>query len=228
MFPAAALAAVLFAAPAPVTADELAPLLGARAEIEGLAALEEGRYRDAAAKLAASEQPGARFVRALALVEAGRAADALKPLEALEARLPAIADRVAYLRGLALVAAGRPGDALVAWSTVPDGSLLAPEARLERGRVAARQGDRDAALAALAPLAAVAAPQDLSRSDHGATALLLSARLREETDPAAARRDLLACWAEHPLAPEAAECRTLLPSLAAPHGAAPGAEDVLR
>ncbi len=78
MFPAAALA-VLLAAPAPVTAAELAPLLGARAEVEGLAALEEGRYRDAAAKLAASEQPGARFVRALALVEAGRPADALRP-----------------------------------------------------------------------------------------------------------------------------------------------------
>ncbi|HEX9052890.1 MAG TPA: transglycosylase SLT domain-containing protein [Anaeromyxobacter sp.] len=227
MFPAAALA-VLLAAPAPVTAAELAPLLGARAEVEGLAALEEGRYRDAAAKLAASEQPGARFVRALALVEAGRPADALAPLEDLGARLPEIADRLAYLRGLALDAAGRPGDALAAWAAVPDGSLLAAEARLERGRVAARQGDLEGALAALAPLAAAAAPQDASRADHGATALLLSARLREKTDPAAARRDLLACWSEHPLAPEAVECRTALTSLAAPHDAPPGAEDVLR
>jgi soluble lytic murein transglycosylase len=228
MVPAAALAALFLTASTPVTAAELAPLLGARAEVEALAALEDGRYRDAAAKLAADDQPGARFVRALALVGAGHAAEALKPLQGLDARLPEIADRIAYLKGLALDASGRPGEALAAWSSVPDGSLLAPEARLERGRVAARQGDREAALAALAPLAAVAVPQDLSKPDHGATALFLSARLREKADPAAARRDLLACWSEHPLSPEAAECRTALTSLAAPHDAPPTTEDVLR
>ncbi len=228
MVPAAALAALLLSAPAPVTAAELAPLLGARAEVEGLAALEERRFGEAAAKLATSEQPGARFLRALALVELGRPADALAPLGELEAKLPEIADRVAYLRGLALDAAGRPAEALAAWSQVPDGSLLAPEARLERARVAARTGDRDAALAALAPLAAVTAPQDLSKPDRGATALLLSARLREKSGPAAARRDQRACWSAHPLAPEAAECRTALQTLTEPNGAPPAAEDVLR
>jgi soluble lytic murein transglycosylase len=220
--------AVLLAAPAPVTAAELAPLLTATAEVEALAALEARRFGDAAAKLGASRQPGARFLRALALVEAGRPAEALPPLEKLDDRLPAIADRVAHLRGLALDAAGRPRDALLAWSRIPDGSLLAPEARLARGRVAARLGDRHGALSALAPLAAVGAPRDLSDADHGATALLLSARLKEKDDPAGARRDLLACWSEHPLSPEAADCRTALASLAAPHGAEPAPEDVLR
>ncbi len=125
MFASAALA-VLLAAPAPVTAAELAPLLAARLELEAQAALEARRYGDAAAKLAGSEQPGARFLRALALVEGGRPADALGPLEALEERLPEIADRIAYLRGLALQASGRPAQALAAWSGVPDRSLLAP------------------------------------------------------------------------------------------------------
>ncbi len=227
MVPAAALA-VLLAAPAPVTAAELAPLLGARAEVEGQAALEERRFGEAAAKLAASEHPGARFLRALALVQAGRPADALAPLDELDQRLPEIADRIAYLRGLALQASGRPAEALLAWSGVPDRSLLAPEARLERGRLAGRLGDRDGALAALAPLAAVAAPADLSKPDHGATALLLSAKLKEKGEPSGARRELIACWSEHPLAPEAAECRAALPALPAPHGAAPAPEDALR
>src|SRR5512139_1617225 len=98
----------------PVTAAELAPLLGARAEVEGRAALEERRYGEAAAKLATSQHPGARLLRAQALVEAGRAADALAPLDDLEERLPEIADRIAHLRGVALEAAGRPGEALLA------------------------------------------------------------------------------------------------------------------
>jgi len=224
-----AVLAVLLAAPAPLTASDLAPLLRSPAEVEARAALDEGRFSDAAAKLAGSAHPGARYLRALALVEAGRPAEALAPLEGLAAPLPEIADRIADLRARALEAAGRPGDALPVWSSVGDGSLLAAEARLARGRLAARLGDRAGALEALAPLAAAGAPQDLGKPDRGATALLLGARLRAEGgDPAGARRSLLACWTEHPLAPEAAECRSALGKLAAPHGAEPAAEDLLR
>jgi soluble lytic murein transglycosylase len=47
-------------------------------------------------------------------------------------------------------------------------------------------------------------------------------------DPAAARRAWLECWAVHPVAPEAAQCRSAVARLAAPHDAAPASEDVLR
>jgi soluble lytic murein transglycosylase len=224
----AAILALLLSAP-PLTAADLAPLLGTRLEIEARAALDERRFGDAAAKLAQSREPGAAYLRALALVRAGRPAEALAPLQGLEARLPDLADRIAHLRGAALDGAGRPREALEAWAAVSDASLLGGEARLARARVAAAQGQRAVALAALDPLVSVGAPADLSRPDHGATALRLAGRLRAEGgDPAAARRAYLSCWSEHPLAPEAAECRTALASLPAPHGAPPAAEDALR
>ncbi len=223
------LAVVVAAAPAPVTAADLAPLLGAGLEADARTAFDAGRFADAAARLARSTSPGAAWLRSIALVEAGRSADALGVLEGLEAKLPDIADRVAHLRGRALDLAGRRQEAMAAWAQVPDASLLSAQARLGRARLAAALGDREAALAALAPLLRTAPPSDLGKPDQGATALLLAGRLGAEGgDGRGARKAFLACWAEHPLAPEAGTCRAALGGLAEPWGGAPGSEDVLR
>src|SRR5512138_1025554 len=138
-----AVLAVLLAAsaPAPITAADLAPLLTAGPESDAKAAIESGRYADAAARLAKSRSPEARFLRALALVEAHRPAEALAPLDGLEKALPDLADRVLHLRGEALLGAGRAREAVDAWAGVPDGSLLAAPARLERARAAASLGE---------------------------------------------------------------------------------------
>ncbi len=228
MLPAVLAVALAAAGPALITAQDLAPLLGA-AEADAVAALEDGRFAEAAAKLAKSKAPVAAYLRALALVEAGRPADALGALDGLEAALPDIADRVAHLRGRALEAAGREREALAAWVAVPDGSLLSGQARLARARAASALGDRAGALTALAPLVHLGAPSDPAKPDFGATALLLAGRLHaEDGDGDGARGAFLACWSEHPLAPEAAACRAALGALAPPFGAAPASPDVLR
>jgi tetratricopeptide (TPR) repeat protein len=219
----------LLVAAAPLTAADLSPLLAEGAAAEGKVAFDAGRYGEAAQKLAKSPLPGAAFLRALALLQAGRPAEALRAAEGLDEKLPEIADRIAYLRAEALEAAGRPRDALSAWAAVPDGSLRAWEARLARAKLAASLGDRQGALAGLTPLLALRPPADLAKPDFGASALRFAGRLStEEGDPAFARKALLDCWAGHPLAPEAPDCRVALGALPAPHGAVPSQEDVLR
>jgi soluble lytic murein transglycosylase len=192
---------------------------------EGKAAYDAGQHAEAVVDLARAPQPEAAYVRALALVELGRHAEALRVLDGLATRLPELSDRLRFLEGKALAGAGRREEALAAWAAVPDGSLLAPEARLSRARLAAAEGGREAALAALSPLLGLAGPTDLSRPDAGATALLLAGRLRSAGRPAdlaGARRDLLACWVAHPLSPESPECLAALRALPVPFGVAPG------
>ncbi len=228
----AALAAVLLASVTPSDAVlDLTPAFQAGAAAQAKTAFDAGRHAEAAAKLAHVATPEARLLRAMALAEAGRAAEALAPLEGLEARLPDAADRISLLRGRALEAAGRGREALVALAAVPDASLVAGEARLARARLARRFGDRAQALEALAPLVSVPAPRDPAASDAGATALLLSGRVHAEgegADPAAARRAFAACWADHPIAPEAGECLAALRALPAPLGGEPGVEEQVR
>jgi soluble lytic murein transglycosylase len=221
------LLAVLLAA-APLTAADLAPLLGAGPAAAGKAAYDARRWDEAAAKLGRSPIPGAAYLRALALVEAKRPEEALAALNGLEERLPEIADRIAHLRGEALEAAGRGEEAIAAYASVPEGSLRAGGARLARARLSAAAGDPAAALAALAPLLVLRAPADLAKPDFAAPALLLAGRITSDGEPARARRAYLDCWAGHPLAPEASECRAGLAALPAPHGAPPEADDVLR
>jgi soluble lytic murein transglycosylase len=222
------LLSVLLAA-APLTAADLGPLLADGPGAEGRASFEAGRLDEAVRKLGKSPEPGAAFLRALALSHLGRPEEALKASEGLDAKLPDVADRIAALRAEALEATSRSGEALEAWGAVPDGSLRGPDARLARARLAEAGGDAAAARLALAPLLAAKPPSDSSRPDPGATALLRAGRLAaREGDGAAARAALLECWAGHPLAPEASDCRAALGGLPAPHGAAPSREDVLR
>ncbi|BDG06731.1 lytic transglycosylase domain-containing protein [Anaeromyxobacter oryzae] len=209
---------------------DLAPLLADGPGADGKAAYLAGHFDEAAAKLARSPLPEAAYLRALALLERSLAAEALGALEGLEAELPDLADRVLFLRAEALAAASRPKDALAAWAAIPEGSLLAPDARLARARLAQGIGDRAAALDALAPLLAAPPPPDLSRPDLSATALLLAGRLRASgaaPDRATARRDLLACWSDHPLAPESTDCLTALRALPGADGAPPEPAAVL-
>jgi soluble lytic murein transglycosylase len=222
------LLAVALAA-SPLTAADLAPLLTEGAGPEGQAAFQAGRYLEAAERLARSPAPGAAWLRALALFRAGEHEEALRVSAGLEEKLPEIADRILHLRAEALEAAGRDGEALAAWAAVPDGSLRAAEAHLSRARLAASLGDRAEALDALAPLLALRPPADPGKPDFGAPALLLAGEQHAAGgDPAAARRAWLECWAGHPVAPEAAQCRSAVSRLGAPHDAAPSSEDVLR
>lgn len=227
---AAVQAAPLAAPPAaPLTPADLGPLLADGPAGDGRTAYEEGRWEDAARLLGRSKQPGGAFLRASALLRAGRPAEAVQAADGLEAALPDLRDRIAFLRAQALEAAGHPGDALAAYAAVPDGSLRAAEARLARSRLAAAAGDLDAARASLAPLLARRPPSDPSRPDAAATALLAAGRLSARAgDGAAARSELVECWAGHPLAPEAPECRRALDGLPAPYGAEPATDDVVR
>ena len=227
----AALAAVALASVTPPDVSlDLSPLFRSGPAIEAKAAFDAGRHAEAAAKLARVASPEARLLRAMALAEAGRVADALGPLDGLEAKLPDAADRIALLRGRALDARGRAREAVASLAAVPDGSLVAAEARLERARIARRLGDRAQALEALEPLVSAAAAKP-GTVDPGAAALLLAGKIRSEgdgADPAAARRALAACWADHPLAPEAGECLASLRALPAPHGGEPSVDEQVR
>lgn len=232
---AALAVALCLAAPPPPRAElteaDLAPVFQSGALAEGKAAYDAGRHAEAAARLAGSDLPEAAYVRALALLEAARPADALAALEGLEGRLPDLRDRVLFLRGEALAGANRQREALVAFAAVPDGSLLGPEARLTRARIAAAIGEPRAALEALEPLLSAGAPADLARPDLAASALLLAGQLRAAPgggDLARARRDLLACWTDHPLAPESADCLAAAQGLPAPHGGPASPEVALR
>ncbi|MFT3916248.1 MAG: lytic transglycosylase domain-containing protein [Anaeromyxobacteraceae bacterium] len=182
-----------------------------------------------------SPEPGAdpayaAYLSARAHLAAGRVSQVLGPLDGLEARLPALADRILFMRGEALTALLRSREALDAYAAVPDGSVLAPEARIALARGADLLGERERALATLAPLLGRPAPAEPGRADPAATALLLAGKLRgtgRGADPAAGRKDLLTCWSAHPLAPEAAACLAAARALPAPHGGPPEPDVVL-
>ncbi|HUL58862.1 MAG TPA: lytic transglycosylase, partial [Anaeromyxobacteraceae bacterium] len=222
-------AALIAAAPRLVTEADLTPLLeGAAAE--GRAAFEGHRYGEAAARLARDARPEARFLRALALSEAGRHAEAAEAAKGLDEALPDLADRVRFLRARALEAAGRRADAAAAYASVPDASLLAPQARLARARLL-QAGDRTAALEAIAPLLRLTAPLDLAKPDPAAEALLLAGRLRAAGGPderPEARVAFMTCWTGHPLAPEAGDCYAGARALPGKDGEPPSTQDVVR
>ncbi|HEY7724736.1 MAG TPA: tetratricopeptide repeat protein, partial [Anaeromyxobacteraceae bacterium] len=229
------LAALLAGAEAPprlFSAADAAPLFAAGALRRAADDLDAGRFEEAARAFASSRRPEARYLEALALLGAGRGEEAASRLAGLEAALPDLADRVAWLRGQALERAGRPGDAAEAYGRVGPGALQRPEALLARARLLAALGDPAGALHALEPVAGLSASEDVARLDAAAEALLLAARLRAAGGPdgdlVRARADLVQCWAGHPLSAAAARCAEALRGLPPPHGAAPEAADALR
>ncbi|HTP51107.1 MAG TPA: transglycosylase SLT domain-containing protein [Anaeromyxobacteraceae bacterium] len=225
----AVLGLVLAAAPAvAVTELDIRPVFEAGPLAETASVLRSGAPAEVAKALEGRPQPEARFLRARALLQVGRGGEALAALSGLAPSLPAVSDRVYALTGEAAVAAGRPEEAARAFGQVPEGSLAWPGARLALARLAAAAGRPAEAGEVLRRLLALPAPLDLSRPDPAARALLLAGRTVAATDPAQARHLLLDCYARHPLAPEARECRSSLDALEVPYGAPPGDEESLQ
>ncbi len=222
---------VLAAGPAAVTDADVRPLWGDGPLASARQAFDAERWEEAARAFAASPEPEARYLRAVALIWSHRGEEATQALAGLGEALPAIADRVHYWTGQALDEAGRRREAAEAYERVPEGSFLWAEARLGRARALHALGDAAAAEAAVAPLLGGAAPPDLSRPDAAATALLLAGQIRAAGEGRAAageaRKAFLACWARHPIAPESRECLSRLRSLPGAAGAPPGPEDAL-
>ncbi len=216
----------------PFTAAEAAPLFPSGPLVQAVRDLAEGRAEAAAAAFGQSRLPGARYLESAALLQAGKAFEAAARLQGLEDDLPDLADRIAWLRSQALERDGRPLEAVQALGRVGPASLLRAEALLSRARLLASAGDARAALDSLRPLLSQAAPEDPSRPDQAAAALLLAGGLRAGPgpafDPGAARQDLVQCWAAHPLAPAAPRCREALRSLPPPRNEPPPLADVLR
>lgn len=228
---AAALLSLLVTVTSVPVALDPAPVFATGPGARARAALEEGRHAEAAQAFARLSGPEAAFLRALALEALGRHAEVVGALAGLEAKLPDLADRIALHRGRALEGAGKRREALAAWGEVTDGSLVALEARLARGRLAGALGERAAALDALAPLLDRAPPDEDGATDVSAEALLLAGRLLAQgsvPDHAGARRVWLQCWADHPLAPQGEACLSAVRGLPEPHAAAPGAAETLR
>jgi soluble lytic murein transglycosylase len=216
-------------APAPVTERDVAPLFAAGPLARARADLEAGRHDAAARGFAAAPSPEARYLRAIALVEGRRGADAVKALAGLERDLPAIADRIAFWRARAHEAAGDGRAAARAYADVKEGSVLWADAQLARARALA--ADRAAALEALAPILSLPPPDEVTKGDPASEALLLTGRLRaaskEKGDRAWARRAFVECWADHPISAAAATCLAELKKLPRPLDAKPSADDAL-
>ncbi len=143
-------------APAPATPEltlETTSYFAEGAPAAAKRAFDRGEYSDARALLRG--EPGTnpvRFLRALAALRAGDAADAAAELRTLVRDYPALADRCALLLGQALERSGNAAEAALAYAQVRAGSLEDDEAR--------------AALARLSPESAPAQASG-SRASHG-------------------------------------------------------------
>jgi soluble lytic murein transglycosylase len=219
-------------APPVFTEADAAPLFATGPLAKARAELEKGHLEAAAKGFERASQPEARFLRAVALVETRHGPEALKALAGLEEKLPDLADRVALWRARAREVAGAPRAAAADYALVGEGSLLWAEAQLARARALQASGDRGAALDALAPILSLPPPDETTRGDFAAEALLLDGRLRaagkSSAELAWARRAYVDCWAGHPLTGEAATCLAELRKLPGPAGAPPSTEDALR
>ena len=202
------------------------PLAKARADLEA------ERWDAAAKGFERSDEPEARYLRAIALVEARRGTAALKALAALEEKLPDLSDRIAFWRARAHELAGEGRAAATAYAAVREGSLLWADAQLARARALQAAGDRAAALEALAPILSLPAPDEVTRGDTASEALLLDGRLRAAgkgtADLTWARRAFIECWAGHPLSAAAQTCLAELKKLPRSASAPPTPEEALR
>ncbi|MGB8932705.1 MAG: transglycosylase SLT domain-containing protein [Anaeromyxobacteraceae bacterium] len=221
-------ALLMLALSAPLTERDLAPLLSGRAA-GAPAALAAGNPDEALRLLAGERGPAARLLRARALSRAGRDAEALQLLQGLEASFPEIADRIHFLRGRLLSAGGRHAAAALSFEQVAPTSILSEAAAVLRGRALAASGREQEAIGVLAPIGERPAPADLSQEDHAAAALSATGTLLAGRDPAAARKAFVACWVDHPIAPESQGCLAALRRLPGDAGKGPTDEqEVLR
>jgi soluble lytic murein transglycosylase len=215
-----------------VTEVQLKQLFASGPLARALADLDAGRFDAAANGFERSRTPEGRYLRAIALVEGRHGEDAVEALASVEKELPAIADRVWYWRGRAQHVAGDFRGAAASFAEVPERSLLWADAQLARARALDTVGDRDGALAALAPILSLPAPDEVQRRDPSSDALLLAGRIRASSGSVSevpwARRAFLECWSAHPLAPAAALCLSEMRNLPSPGNADPSPEERLR
>ncbi|AKU91276.1 transglycosylase SLT domain-containing protein [Vulgatibacter incomptus] len=146
------------------------------------------------------------WLRALSALEIGKEKEAAAILQSLLPRYPALAPRIAWHLGLARERMDRMADAAKAYAEVPEGSVLADDARLAQARTLRQSGNARGALAPLAALRERAAPA--WGVDYGASALFLAAELHAQLgEKKQAREAWLRLWSEHPLAPQAEDAR---------------------
>jgi soluble lytic murein transglycosylase len=215
-----------------MTDRDVAPILASGPLARAQADFAAGRYEVAAKALAGAREPGARYLRGVALVLARRnGGDALRALSGLEAELPDLADRVAFWRARGHELEGDSAAAARAYGEVGEGSLLWAEAQLARARALATK-DRAAALGALAPILSLPPPEEVTKGDPASEALLLTGRIRAGSkttgDSAWARRAFVECWVHHPLSAAAATCHAELSRLPKPFDANPAPEEALQ
>lgn len=214
------------------TDADAAPLFTAGPLAKAQADFEAERWEAAAKGFERAAEPEARYLRAVALVEAHRVPAALKALAGLDEKLPELADRITFWRARAHELAGEARAAASAYAAVGEGSLLWADAQLARARALQVAGDRAAALDALAPILSLPPPEEVTRGDTASEALLLDGRLRAsgkgKADLTWARRAFVECWAGHPLSAAAQTCLAELKKLPRSASAPPTAEETLR
>ncbi len=184
------------------------PLAGARKLFDS------GRFDEVIAQLGGSSAPQARFVRAMALHRAGRAAEAGKAFAEVAPSYPPLADRCRFLAGTSFEAAGMPESAANAYRLVSPTATSYLESQRSLARVLQRVGDLRGALAVWRPLSErVTPPWGL---DVAGEALFEIGQLEELLGhPKEAAAAFLRAWAEHPGAPGSAAALSRARSLGA-------------
>ena len=181
--------------------DLASPFTGAAAEAR--AALDAGDARRAAALVAPLKPKDAptRFLRAAALLAAGRPAEAAPAFASLAGEYPVLADRCHHDAATAWTQAGELERAAAEDGLVSDGYVDAGDAALARARALF------ALDAAFARSALDAVLSGRVRGDLGAALELAGQIAQRQGDVNAAREAYRAAWLDHPLSPFAERAR---------------------
>lgn len=192
------------------TGDDLQPYFKDGALAEAKRQFDLGSYARARALLEGQgDSHPVRYLRAMAALRDGDSAFAAAELSSLAGVYTELSDRCLTHGGIAAEDLARWDQAAELFGKVPTWSRLYLDARFGLARVRARQGDLQAAVAALGPLAELPAP--MWGRDVGAEALIASADLRARLkDREGERRALRSLWARHPLSPLAAQAERRL------------------
>ncbi len=197
-------------------AADFAPYFGGGATGEAKTEFDRGRF--ARARQLLEDQGDSlpiRYLRALSALRAEAYIPAAEEMSALANDYPALRDHCLVHAATAYGELHRWDAAAEHFGAVVSGSKLYADARLGLSRVLRRKGDLEGAIAAVSPLADLAAPA--WGRDPGAEALqALADLLREKKSAAAERQSLLQLWSMHPLSPLSAQAERRLTRAAIP------------